>query len=67
MRLWKEAISLEEPDAARIMLTRAVECVPQSVEIWLALARLSSYHDAQVAVERCSFFWISVALWLSVG
>jgi hypothetical protein len=37
------------------MLTRAVECVPQSVEIWLALARLSTYADAQVLSVKISF------------
>lgn len=39
VRLWKAAIELEEPDNARILLGRAVECCPSSVELWLALAR----------------------------
>lgn len=40
VRLWKAAIELEEPDNAKILLGRAVECCPTSVELWLALARL---------------------------
>ena len=33
VRLWKAAVELEEPEDARILLTRAVECCPQSVEV----------------------------------
>lgn len=51
MRLWKEAISLEGPKDAEILLSRAVECIPQSIEMWLALAKLSKYESAQVSVE----------------
>jgi pre-mRNA-processing factor 6 len=29
------------------MLSRAVECVPHSVEMWLALAQLESYESAR--------------------
>lgn len=32
VRLWKAAVELEEPEDARIMLSRAVECCPTSVE-----------------------------------
>lgn len=39
VRLWKAAVELEEPDDARILLARAVECCSTSVELWLALAR----------------------------
>jgi len=39
VRLWKAGVELEEPDDARILLGRAVECCPTSVELWLALAR----------------------------
>lgn len=38
VRLWKTAVELEEPEDARIMLSRAVECCPTSVEV-----RLSSH------------------------
>lgn len=33
VRLWKAAVELEEPEDARIMLSRAVECCPTSVEV----------------------------------
>ena len=33
VRLWKAAVELEDPEDARILLTRAVECCPQSVEV----------------------------------
>lgn len=35
VRLWKAAVELEEPEDARIMLSRAVECCPTSVEVCL--------------------------------
>lgn len=35
VRLWKAAVELEEPEDARIMLSRAVECCPTSVEVSL--------------------------------
>ena len=43
MQLWQAAVDIEEPEDARIMLSRAVECCPHSVELWLALAYLESY------------------------
>ena len=33
VRLWKTAIELETEEDARIMLSRAVECCPTSVEV----------------------------------
>ena len=33
VRLWKAAIELEEPEDARVLLGRAVECCPHSVEV----------------------------------
>lgn len=38
VRLWKAAVELEEHDDARIMLSRAVECCPTSVEVSLTVA-----------------------------
>jgi len=53
LRLWKHAIGLEDTDeAARILLGVAVEKVPEAVELWLALARLESYEDAQATLNR---------------
>ena len=33
VRLWKAAVELESEEDARIMLSRAVECCPTSVEV----------------------------------
>jgi hypothetical protein len=53
---------------ARVMLARAVECVPQSVEMWLALAKLETHENARrvlnqareaVPTERAT--WITAA------
>jgi pre-mRNA-processing factor 6 len=33
VRLWKAAVELEDEDDARIMLSRAVECCPTSVDV----------------------------------
>ena len=33
VRIWKAAVGLEGPEDARIMLSRAVECCPTSVEV----------------------------------
>lgn len=33
VRLWKAAVELEDVEDARIMLSRAVECCPTSVEV----------------------------------
>lgn len=37
VRLWKSAVELEGPEDARIMLSRAVECCPSSVEVLMHL------------------------------
>ena len=34
VRLWKALVELEEPEDARILLSRAVECCPLSVEVF---------------------------------
>ena len=52
VRLWKAAVELEEPEDARILLSRAVECCPTSVELWLALARLESYDNARKVLNK---------------
>ena len=50
--LRKEAVQLEEPEDARLLLSRAVECVPDSTELWLALARLETYENAQIVLNN---------------
>lgn len=37
VRLWKAAVELEDEDDARIMLSRAVECCPTSVDVSICL------------------------------
>lgn len=52
VRLWKAAVELEEPEDARILLSRAVECCPTSVDLWLALARLETYENARKVLNK---------------
>ena len=60
MRLWKLAVEMENAEDARIMLTRAVECCPLSVELWLALARLETYENARKVSGRYQLHLASV-------
>ena len=39
-------------DDARVLLSRAVECCPQHVELWLALARLETYENARAVLNQ---------------
>ena len=50
------------------MLARAVECVPHSVDMWLALARLENYQAARKVLNRARetiptepLIWITAA------
>lgn len=52
VRLWRAAVELEEPEDARILLSRAVECCPTSVDLWLALARLETYDNARKVLNK---------------
>lgn len=52
VRLWKAAVELENPEDAKILLSRAVECCPTSVELWLALARLETYENARKVLNK---------------
>lgn len=52
VRLWKAAVELENPEDARILLSRAVECCPTAVELWLALARLETYENARKVLNK---------------
>lgn len=45
-------MELENPEDARILLSRAVECCPTSVELWLALARLETYENARKVLNK---------------
>ncbi len=44
--------STENVNDARIMLARAVECVPHSVEMWLALAKLETHENARKVLNQ---------------
>lgn len=50
--MWKAAVDIETPEDARVMLSRAVECCPTSVELWLALARLENYDNARRVLNK---------------
>lgn len=53
VRLWKETVNLEDnPNDARIILARAVEVIPLSVELWLALARLETPERAKAVINK---------------
>ena len=50
------------------MLARAVECVPHSVDMWLALARLESYENARRVLNKAAqhlpsepLIWVTAA------
>ena len=67
--LRKETVNLESSASdARILLARAVEVIPLSVELWLALARLEStdkakavLNKARKAVPTSHEIWIAAA------
>ncbi|KHJ75964.1 hypothetical protein OESDEN_24417, partial [Oesophagostomum dentatum] len=48
----RRQLNLEEPDDARVLLTRAVECCSSSTELWLALARLETYENARKVLNK---------------
>ena len=53
LKLWKAAVELApSDDDARVLLARAVECCPQHVELWLALARLETHEGARKVLNR---------------
>ena len=62
------AIELESVADARVMLARAVECVPQSTEMWLALAKLETHENARKVLNQARealptepLMWIAAA------
>uniref|UniRef100_A0A8C3TKG8 Pre-mRNA-processing factor 6 n=1 Tax=Catharus ustulatus TaxID=91951 RepID=A0A8C3TKG8_CATUS len=56
VRLWKAAVELEEPEEARIMLSRAVECCPTSAEFWLKVL-----NKARKNIPMDRHIWITAA------
>lgn len=66
-RLWKAAVELASEEDARVLLSRAVECCPTHVELWLALAKLETYENAKkvglcVRLCMCVFRHVLVSL-----
>lgn len=59
VRLWKTAVELEEPEDARIMLSRAVECCPTSVEVHVAAVVVSASHQTLHATSISDCFCTS--------
>jgi pre-mRNA-processing factor 6 len=49
-------IELEGEGEAKVLLHRAVECVPHCLEMWLALAKLETYNNARVVLNKGYLF-----------
>jgi pre-mRNA-processing factor 6 len=69
VRLWKETVNLEDdPEDARILLTRAVEVIPTSVELWLTLARLETPENAKAVLNSArKRIPASHEIWIAAG
>jgi pre-mRNA-processing factor 6 len=69
VRLWKETVNLEtSPADARIILSRAVEVIPLSVELWLALARLETHEKAKGVLNKArKAVPTSHKIWIAAG
>ena len=69
VRLWKETVNLESSATdARILLSRAVEVIPLSVELWLALARLEVPERAKAVLNKArKAVPTSHEIWIAAG
>ncbi|KAF9525583.1 PRP1 splicing factor, N-terminal-domain-containing protein [Crepidotus variabilis] len=69
VRLWKETVNLESSAVdARILLARAVEVIPLSVELWLALARLETPDNARAVLNKArKSVPTSHEIWIAAG
>ena len=69
VRLWKETVNLEtNPADVRIILSRAVEVIPLSVELWLALARLETPERAKAVLNKArKAIPTSHDIWIAAG
>ena len=52
IELWKETVSLANPDEAKALLYKATESLPKSGELWLALAKLETYENARAVLNK---------------
>lgn len=48
----KELIELSTENEARVLLHKAVECIPSNIELWLALAKLETYAKAKAVLNK---------------
>ena len=69
MQLWKETINLESsPVDADIILSRTVEVILQSVELWLALMHLKTPEQAKAMLNKaCKAVPTSHEIWISAS
>ena len=71
VHLWKETVNLDletSPVDARILLSRAVEVIPLSVELWLALARLETPENAKAVLNKArKAVPTSHEIWIAAG
>lgn len=52
-KLWKKLIEYEDNQKeAKILLYKAVECIPYELDIWLALAKLETYENAKTVLNN---------------
>lgn len=67
--LWKETVNFESSATdARILLSRAVEVIPLSVELWLALARLEVPERAKAVLNKArKAVPTSHEIWIAAG
>ena len=67
--MWKETVNLESSITdARILLSRAVEVIPLSVELWLALARLETPEKAKSVLNKArKAVPTSHEIWIAAG
>lgn len=69
VRLWKETVNLEDSIVdARILLSRAVEVIPLSVELWLTLARMETPAKAKAVLNKArKAIPTSHEIWIAAG
>lgn len=69
VKLWKQTVDLEDnPEDARVLLSRAVEVIPHSQELWLALARLETPERARAVLNTArKTIPTSHEIWIAAG
>ena len=50
VKLWKMAVELEDPEDARILLSRAVECCPLSVDVSVCTSPTGKHTSYNIAI-----------------